>query len=106
MAQKRKRPLLKIIDFLQATTSSKTAEHEIVEEHMHPASPKRSKHRDSYDLKWAKEFPWLRYVPDDHEDGPSMLCTICRKHNESSKRMVWITVPCKLLCKDKLREHE
>ena len=46
------------------------------------------------------------YVPPDQDDGPSMLSRLCRKHNESSKRMVWLTVPCKLLRKDKLREHE
>ena len=31
---------------------------------------------------------------------------LCRYAVESSKRMVWLTIPCKLLRKDKLREHE
>ena len=35
-----------------------------------------------------------------------MLCSLYRMHNETSKRMVWISIPCRLLCKDKLREHE
>ena len=35
-----------------------------------------------------------------------MLCKLCRKHNDASKRMVWLTIPCKLLRKDKLRDHE
>ena len=35
-----------------------------------------------------------------------MLCALCRKHNESSKKMVWLTIPCKFFRKDKLREHE
>ena len=35
-----------------------------------------------------------------------MLCRLCRKHNDASKRMVWLTIPCKLLRKDKLRDHE
>ena len=35
-----------------------------------------------------------------------MLCRLCRKHNEVSKRMVWLTIPCKLLRKDKLHDHE
>ena len=46
------------------------------------------------------------YLAPDQGNGPSMLCRLCRKYNESSKRMVWLTIPCKLLCKDKLREHE
>lgn len=68
--------------------------------------PKRSSHRDSFDPKWNDEFPWVIYVPPDDDHEPSMFCRICRKHNEASKRMVWLTVPCKLLRKDKLREHE
>ena len=46
------------------------------------------------------------HVPADQEDRPSMLCTLCRKHNELLKRMVWLTILCKLFQKDKLREHE
>ena len=49
------------------------------------------------------EFPWVSYVAPDHEDRPSMLCTL---GHESSKRMVWLTIPCKLLRKDKLLEHQ
>ena len=76
-----------------------------VEERSDP-DPKRSKHRDSYDPKWADEFTWLRYIPADQEDGPSSFCSICQKHNKSSSSMVWITIPCKHLHKDKIREHE
>ena len=35
-----------------------------------------------------------------------MLCKLCRKHNDVSKGMVWLTIPCKLLRKDKLCDHE
>ena len=35
-----------------------------------------------------------------------MLCRLCRKHNVESKRMVWLMIPCNLLRKDKLRDHE
>jgi hypothetical protein len=35
-----------------------------------------------------------------------MLCTLCRRHNQTFKRMVWLTIPCRLLRKDKVREHE
>ena len=35
-------------------------------------------------------------VTADQEHGPCMLCC---KHNELSKRMVWLTIPCKLLSK-------
>ena len=52
------------------------------------------------------ELTWLRYIPEDQEDGSSMLCTLCGKHDETSKRMVWLSIPCKLLRKDKVREHE
>ena len=89
---------------MQASSSS-TA-HELSEEQVGPASPKWTKHHDRYNLKWEEEFPWLNYVPEDQEDGPSMLCSVCGKHKESSKRMVWITVPCKFFRKDKLCEHE
>ena len=71
-----------------------------------PSQPKRSKHRETFDPSWNDEFPWVRYLAHDKEDGPSMLCALCGKHNESSKRMVWLTIPCKPFRKDKLREHE
>ena len=104
MARKRNLLLPKITDFMQ--TLSSVAAHELREEQNGPASPKRTKHRDQYDAKWEEEFPWLNYVLEDQEDGPSMLCSVCARHKESSKRMVWITVPCKFFRKDKLREHE
>ena len=85
MAQKRKEPM-KITDFLTATSAGGAACN--AEVGVGPTPPKRTKHRDSYNRKWGKEFPWLRYIPADHDDGPSMLCTLCQKHNETSKRMV------------------
>ena len=65
-------------------------------------------HRHQNEVNIAKpstraEFPWVRYVAPDQEDRPSMLCTL---GHESSKRMVWLTNPCKLLRKDKLLEHQ
>ena len=61
-------------------------------------------HRHQKEVNIAKpstraEFP---YVAPDQEDRPSMLYML---GNESSKRMVWLTIPCKLLRKDKLLEH-
>ena len=73
---------------------------------MRSPPPKRSSHCATFDSKWTDEFPWVVHVPADRENGPSMLCRLCRKHNEVSKRMVWLTIPCKLLRKDKLRDHE
>ena len=35
-----------------------------------------------------------------------MLCRLCCKHNEACKQMVWLTIPCKLLRKDKLHDYE
>ena len=43
------------------------------------------------------EFLLVIYVPPRQENGPSMHCWFCRKRNESSKRMVWLSVP---FCKD------
>ena len=63
---------------------------------------KRSSHRGTFDPKWA----WVVHVPADRDDGPYMLCRLCRKHNEASKRMVWLTIPFKLLRKDKLCDHD
>ena len=104
MARKQNLSLPKITDFMQPLSSM--AAHELREEQDGPASPKRTKHRDRYDAKWEEEFPWLNYVLEDQEDGQSMLCSVCAKHKESSKRMVWITVPCKFFRKDKLCEHK
>ena len=91
-AQKQKLSLPKITDFLKA--SSSVTEHEINEEQVGPASSKHTKNCSCYDPKWEEEFPWLRYIPEDQEDGPSMLCSVRRIHKESSKRTVWITIPC------------
>ena len=66
--------------------------------HRHPKRNKTSRNPST-----RAEFPWVRYVAPDHEDRPSMLCTL---GHESSKRMVWLTIPCKLLRKDKLLEHQ
>ena len=102
MAQKQK-----LTDFLSpAGPVSSAAETRETGDHSSPPSSKRSSHRQSFDPKWLDEFPWVVYNPSDAEGGPSMLCSLCRKHNEMSKRMVWIALPCRLLHKDKLREHE
>ena len=98
MAQKRS-----LTDFM---TGSSRKEREEGDVDCVPPPPKRSCHRGTFDPKWTDEFPWVVYVPADREDGPSMLCRLCRKHNDASKRMVWLTIPCKLLCKDKLRDHD
>ena len=101
MAQKRS--LFKITDFM---TGSSRKEREEGDVDCVPPPPKRGCHRCTFDPKWTDEFPWVVYVPADRDDGPSMLCRLCRKHNDASKRMVWLTIPCQLLRKDKLRDHE
>ena len=95
MAQKRS--LSKITDFI---TGSSRKEREEGDVDCIPPPTKRICHRGTLDPKWVV------YVPADREDGPSMLCRLCCKHNDASKRMVWLTIPCKLLRKDKLRDHE
>ena len=43
----------------------------------------------------------MLFKPDE-----GMYCTLCQKHNKSTKRMVFITTPCVLYRKDKLHEHK
>ena len=45
-------------------------------------------------------------VPPPPKRCCPMLCRLCRKHNDASKQMVWLTIPCKLLRKDKLRDND
>ena len=66
---------------------------------------KRSSHRGSYDPHWEIDFSWLRYEPN-HDDGPSMFCTICQKYRKSIRKAVWVTIPCQQFRKDKLIEHQ
>jgi hypothetical protein len=47
---------------------------------------------------------WI-HVVEDHE-GPGMVCSLCRKHNQTTKRMVWLEIPCRLFRKDKLLQHQ
>ena len=35
-----------------------------------------------------------------------MLCELCRKHNPTKKRIVWIEIPCHLWRRKKLCEHQ
>jgi hypothetical protein len=103
-AMARKCSLPKTTDYM---IPSGSREPEVRDVHVdHSPLPKRSSHRETFDPKWNDEFPWVIYLPPDQDNGPSMLCRLCHKYNESSKRMVWLTIPCKLLRKDKLREHE
>ena len=105
MAQKRK-----ITDYLALSTSSEQQQASNLagekEDSLEQSSSKRSKHRDCYDPEWADEFSWLRYIPPEDKDGPAMLCSLCQKHCMTTRRMVWISTPCKQLRKDKIREHE
>ena len=66
---------------------------------------KKAKHRESgFDPAWKDEFTWI-HVVEDHE-GPGMVCFLCRKHNQTTKRMVWIEIPCCLFQKDKILQHQ
>ena len=92
-----------ITDFFQG--SSSTASMDSDEAELSQPAPKKTKHRDSgFDQAWRTEFTWL-HVEED-QDGVAMFCALCRKHNQTTKRMVWIEVLCCLLRKDKLREHQ
>ena len=66
---------------------------------------KRTKHRESgFDHSWQEEFAWV--LVDEDKDGQKMYCSLCRKHNQTTKRMVWIEIPCRLFRKDKLLQHQ
>ena len=70
-----------------------------------PPITKKAKHRDpGFDQAWKDEFTWVHTEED--EEGPGMFCVLCRKHNQSTKRMVWIELPCRLFRKDKLIQHQ
>ena len=70
-----------------------------------PPTAKKAKHRDTgFDQAWKDEFTWVHAEED--EEGPGMFCVLCRKHNQSTKRMVWIEIPCRLFRKDKLIQHQ
>ena len=79
--------------FKRKTTGSSRKERKEGDVDCVPPLPKRSSHRGTFDPKWADEFPWVVHVPADRDDEPSMPCRLCRKHNEASKRMVWLTIP-------------
>ena len=99
MSMAQKTPLPNITDFL---TSSSRADRECTEERDGSSPPKRNKHRETFPPEL--NFPArVRYVAPDQEDMPSMLYTL---GHESSKRMVWLIIPCKLLRKDRLREYQ
>ena len=55
-------------------------------------------------LSWKEEFAWV--LVDEDIDGQGMYCSLCRKHNQTTKRMVWIEIPCRLFRKDKLLQHQ
>ena len=66
---------------------------------------KKAKHRDTgFDQAWKDEFTWVHAEED--EEGPGMFCVLCCKHNQSTKRMVWIEILCRLFRKDKLIQHQ
>ena len=113
-ACKKKCKLVKITDFYKSPSSSSSTEEdraglvrvlstEVSSEDstIQAQRTRLSKHKSTSDPKWEDELPWLHYLLD-HKDGPSMFCSLSQKHNETTKRMVWISIPCKQLCKDKL----
>ena len=86
-------------------TSSDAEEQPIDEGADSQPAKKKAKHRDSgFDQSWQDEFAWVRV--DEDKDGHGMFCSLCRKHNQTTKRMVWIEIPCRLFCKDKLLQHQ
>ena len=100
MAGKRKIPASrKLTDFFSQPVSSSATDTEDGSTAEDPVSAaKRAKHRVSFNPEWNDEFAWLDYKPDE-----GMFCRLCKKHNKSTKRMVFISSPCVL---DKLHEHQ
>ena len=66
---------------------------------------KKAKHRESrFDPAWKDKFTLIHMVED--QKGPGMVCSLCCKHNQTTKRMVWIEIPCHLFQKDKILQHQ
>ena len=66
---------------------------------------KKAKHRESgFDQSWHREFVWA--VMEEDEGGQGMFCSLCRKHNQTTKQMIWIEIPCRPFRKDKLLQHQ
>ena len=42
----------------------------------------------------------------EDQEGPGMVCSLCCKHNQTTKRMVWIEIPCCLSRKDKILQYQ
>ena len=70
-----------------------------------PPAAKKAKHRESgFDQAWKDEFMWVHV--DEDVEAPGMYCRLCRKHNQTTKKMIWIEIPCRLFRKDKLVQHQ
>ena len=68
--------------------------------------PKCTKHHDSFDPKWKDEFTWLIYILFEHADGPSMLYSLCHKHNELLENgLSYHSLQVSAYLKGKIREH-
>ncbi len=69
---------------------------------------KASKHRLAFDVSWQEKFSWIRYVcdPANETNSEGMYCTLCQRHNKSSRRMVWIATPYTNYRRDKVTKHE
>ena len=80
-AMARKCSLPKTTDYM---IPSGSREPEVRDVHVdHSPLPKRSSHRETFDPKWNDEFSWVIYLPSDQDNGPSMLCRLCRKYESS-----------------------
>ena len=42
----------------------------------------------------------------EDQEGPGMACSLCYKHSQTTKRTVWIEIPCPLFRKDKILQHQ
>ena len=103
MANKRKAPeSRKLTDFFAhpGESSTTSTENDSIEDDAMVVA-KHTNHRCTFNPEWNDEFQWLLLKPDE-----GMYCTLCQKHNKSTKRKVFITTPCVLYRKDKLHEHQ
>ena len=96
---------LKLTAFLSGNSSSDADTQWSDETDSTQPATKKAKHRDSgFDQAWMDEFTWV-YVDED-DDSTGMFWSLCRKHNQTTKKMVWIEIPCRLFRKDKLLQHQ
>ena len=80
---------VKLIDFLSLTSEANTQpSNRNKGANASPPVTKKAKHQERrFNSAWKDEFMWIHMVED--QEGPGMVCC---KHNQTTKKMVWIQI--------------